>query len=148
MPQVGALAGSAGSMLGGMGGAGGLASAGMSMLEQTPGMQLMKGLMGGGEQQGAGGAEQAGGGSDDLMKIIQMLLEKLTGGKEGGEAGGAGGSEGAGGQPHSQSTNALSSDQGHKGQALDQAGGAGGDMGSLLSQLPAGTTITIGGGGK
>jgi hypothetical protein len=117
------------------------------MAQQAPGLQMLKGVMGGGEQ--AGGAQQAGGaggagGIDQLMQIVKMLIEALKGGQGAEKSGEAGGKDS--GSPCSQSTDKLAGDKGSKGKAMDEAGAAGGDVGSLLSQLPAGTTITIGGG--
>jgi hypothetical protein len=148
MPQL--LAGVAARalpMLGGAGGAGGGVAgqaAGMmgGLAKQMPGLQMLQSLTGGQE---SGGAQKAGGagGSDQVMQIIKMLIEALTGGK-GAEKSGEGGKD----SPCSQSADKLASDKGHKGKSMDEAGSAGGDLSSMLSQLPAGTTITIGGGGQ
>jgi hypothetical protein len=139
MPMLAPMAGAMTSM----------AKPAMDMMSQAPGMQMMKGLLGGGQEGGANGAQGAGGEKLDAMAIIKMLIEALQG-KGADKAGDSadGGGDAAGDKPHSQGTNKLANDKGHKGQALDQAGAAGQGGGNMLSSLPPGTTITIGGGGQ
>jgi hypothetical protein len=144
MPQLlaGVAARALPSMLGsgGAGGAGGMMG---TLAQAAPGLGMMQSLMGGGQE--SGGAQKAGGagGMDQVMRIIEMLVKAVTGGQSAEKS-----SEGGKDSPCSQSADKLASDKGHKGKSMDEAGSAGGDLSSMLSQLPPGTTITIGGGGQ